>query len=130
MGAWGAESFQNDDAADWLATLSTMSPGDLTQVFSLVADNSGYVEVTAASIAVAAAEVVAALNGRPAMGAPTEILEWTRKNHFGITPELKALSIRALDRVWENSELKDLWSESEELSNWTAAIQDLRSRLG
>src|SRR5215475_13195140 len=98
MEAWGAESFQNDDAADWLARLGAMSPDDLTRVFSLVADNSGYVEATDASIAVAAAEVIAAVNGRPATGAPPEILEWTRKNHLGITPALKTLSIRALDR--------------------------------
>jgi hypothetical protein len=129
MGAWGAESFQNDDAADWLAALGTMSPDDLMQVFSAVADDSGYVEVAAASIAIAAAEVIAAVEGRPATGAPTKILEWTRKNRSSITPGLKALSIRALDRVWENSELKELWSESEEFSSWTAAIQDLRSRL-
>ncbi len=34
MGAWGSGSFENDDAADWLAQLDTIGPDDLTKIFS------------------------------------------------------------------------------------------------
>ncbi|HET6180490.1 MAG TPA: DUF4259 domain-containing protein [Candidatus Sulfotelmatobacter sp.] len=129
MGAWGTGSFENDDAADWLAGLATIAPGDLTQVFVRSADNPEYLEAPDASAAVAAAEVVAALNGAPAEGIPPAIVEWTKKNPLACSPELKALAVRALDRVRRNSELKDLWMEADGLNDWIAAIQNLQTRL-
>jgi hypothetical protein len=41
---------------------------DLTQIFVQAADNPSYLEASAASVVVAAAEVVAALNGSPSKG--------------------------------------------------------------
>lgn len=129
MAAWGSGSFENDDAADWLAELRTIAPDDLTKIFSQAADDPAYFEAPAASVVVAAAEVIAALNGSPANGVPPEIVKWTA-NRPAPTPELKALALRALDRVRKNSELKDLWLEADGLNDWTAAIQDLQIRVG
>jgi hypothetical protein len=128
MGAWGSGSFENDDAADWLAQLVTIAPDDLTKIFGQAADDATYFEAPAASIVVAAAEVVAALNGSPAKGVPPEIVNWTKDRQA--TPELKALALRALDRVRKNSELKDLWLEADGLNDWTVAIQDSQTRVG
>jgi Domain of unknown function (DUF4259) len=129
MAAWGSGSFENDDAADWLAELPTIAPDDLTKIFGRAADDPTYFEAPAASVVVAAAEVIAALNGSPAEGVPPEIVQWTAKRPAP-TPELKALALRALDRVRKNSELKDLWLEADGLNDWTAAIQDLQIRVG
>jgi len=129
MGAWGSGSFENDDAADWLAQLGTIEPDDLTKIFGIAADDTAYFEAPAASVVVAAAEVVAALNGCPLKEVPSEIVTWTT-NRQAPTPELKALALRALDRVRKNSELKDLWLEADGLNDWTAAIQDLQTRIG
>ena len=129
MGAWGSGSFENDDAADWLAQLGTVGPDDLIKIFSKAADDTAYFEAPNASIVVAAAEVVAALNGCPAKDVPTEIVKWTTNRQVP-TPELKALALRALERVRRNSELKDLWLEADGLNDWTAAIQDLQTRVG
>jgi hypothetical protein len=129
MGAWGSGSFENDDAAAWLAELSTITPDDLTKIFGQAGDDPAYFEAPAASVVVAAAEVVAALNGAPSKGTPAEIVKWTTNRHAP-TPELKALALRALDRVRRNSELKDLWLEADGLNEWTAAIQDLQTRVG
>lgn len=129
MGAWGSGSFENDDAADWLAQLDTMAPEDLTKIFGHAADTTTYFEAPAASVVVAAAEVVATLNGSPVNGVPPEIVKWTT-NRKPPTPELKALTLRALDRVRKNSELKDLWLEADGLNERTAAIQDLQTRVG
>ena len=128
MGAWGSGSFENDDAADWLGQLGTIGPDDLTNIFSKAADDPAYFEAPDASIVVAAAEVVAALNGCAANEVPAEIVKWTTNRQA--TPELKAVALRALDRVRKNSELKDLWLEADGLNDWTAAIQDLQTRLG
>jgi len=120
VGAWGSGSFENDDAADWLAQLGTIAPDDLTKIFGQAADDTTYFEAPAARVVVAAAEVVAALKGSPVKGVPPEIVKWTT-NRQKPTPELKALALRALDRVRKNSELKDLWLEADGLNNWTAA---------
>ena len=77
MGAWGSGSFENDDAADWLAQLGTMEPDDLTKMFGKAAHDTAYFEAPDASIVVAAAEVVAALNGFPVNEVPPEIVKWT-----------------------------------------------------
>lgn len=129
MAGWGTGSFENDDAAAWLANLKTLVPGELTKILLHAADDPDYLEAPAASVAVAAAEVVAALNGSPPERAPAEIGEWTRLHPQALTPELKAVAIRALDRVRRNSELKDLWLEADGLNDWTAAGRDLQARL-
>jgi hypothetical protein len=129
MSAWGTGSFENDDAADWIAKLGTMASDDLTQIFVQAADNPGYLEASPASVVVAAAEAIAALNGSPTKGVPSEIIKWTT-NRQASTPELKALALRALERVRKNSELKDLWLEADGLNDWIAAIQDLQTRVG
>jgi len=129
MSAWGSGSFENDNAADWLAELRTLAPEDLTKIFVQAADDPAYFEAPAASVVVAAAEVIAALNGFPADVVPPEIVKWMA-NRQAPTSELKALALRALDRVRKNSELKDLWLEADGLNEWTAAIQDLQNRVG
>ena len=129
MGAWGSGSFENDDAADWLAELATITPDDLTRIFTRAADDPGYLEVPDASAVVVGAEVMAALYDSPAKNVPPQIVEWTETNRQTSTPELKALAIRALDRVRRDSELKDLWLEVDGLNDWIAAIQELQTRL-
>lgn len=130
MGGWGTGSFENDDATNWLANLAALGPADLARIFSQAADDPAYLEAPAASVVVAAAEVVAALNGSPATVVPPAINEWLKKYPRISTPELNALAVRALERVRRNSELKDLWLEADGLNDWTAAIRDLQTRLG
>lgn len=129
MGAWGTGSFENDDAADWVGKLGTITPDDLTKVLVQAADDPAYLEASAASAAVAAGEVVAALNGAPAEGAPAAIADWAKKHPEAFTPELKALAMRTLDRVRKNSELKDLWMEADGLNDWIGAMRELQARL-
>lgn len=129
MGAWGIGSFKNDDAADWLTELGAITLDDMTQIFVQSADNPGYLEAPACSIVVAAAEVIAVLNGSPAQEMPAEIIKWTTDRQAA-TQELKALALRALERVRKNSELKDLWLEADGLNDWIAGIQDLQTRVG
>lgn len=129
MGAWGTGSFENDDAASWVAGLGTLTPEDLTKILVQAADDPAYLEAPAASAAVAAGEVVAALNGAAAEGAPAAIVEWAKKNPQALTAELRDVAGRALDRVRRNSELKDLWLEADGLNDWIAAVKDLQGRV-
>ena len=42
---------------------------------------------------------------------------------------LEAPSVKALDQVAADSELKELWAESEERGAWVDRLQELRARL-
>jgi uncharacterized protein DUF4259 len=130
VGAWGTGSFENDDAADWVAGLDTISPEELTRILAAAADDAEYLEGPGASAAVAAAEVVAALAGAPAEGASAKIGEWVGKHSQAGTAELKAVAIRAVERVRRNSELKELWMEADGLNEWIAGLKELQGRLG
>jgi hypothetical protein len=55
MGSWGTGSFENDDAANWIAELGTIVPDDLAQILVQAADYPNYLEAPASRIAVAAA---------------------------------------------------------------------------
>ncbi|MGH6755467.1 MAG: DUF4259 domain-containing protein, partial [Bradyrhizobium sp.] len=65
MGAWGHESFSNDDAADFVAALADFD--DLTLVSeaidALLEESDDYVPMDLACAAIAASEVLARLKG-------------------------------------------------------------------
>jgi hypothetical protein len=129
MAAWGSGNFENDDAQDWLNQLSSLGGDDLRPLLARAADNDDYLEAPESSVAVVAAEVVAALNGVPAEAAPRQILDWVNQTEGESSSELTALALRAVQRVRTNSELKDLWLEAEGLNEWSAALRDLEKRL-
>ena len=63
MGAWGINTFENDDAADWFAEYCDEPNEELLfDAFSTVNGiGDDYLEAPESSVALAAAEVVAAL---------------------------------------------------------------------
>jgi hypothetical protein len=130
VGAWGNGNFENDDAMDWVAELKTIAPEDLSKILVQAADQPVYLESPTACIALAAAEVVAALNGSPAASAPVEVGQWVKRLPNALTPELKSEALRAADRVRRDSELKDLWMEADGLNDWIGVLNDLQARLG
>jgi hypothetical protein len=134
MAGWGTGSFENEDAQSFLGRLNSLGVDDLRQILARAADQDDYLEAPESSIAVAAAEVVAALvvaarEGSPSSAAPRQIVDWISKNQVGAPPELIDLARRAVERVRTNSELKDLWLEAEGLNEWSAALRDLTERL-
>lgn len=130
MGAWGVDSFANDDALDWVAELEERGlPAVDAALGGVLELEDEYLEAPAACAAIAAAEVVAALAGHPATTLPPEVTEWVAAHRGGFQPELVALARRAVERIVAESELRELWAESEELGAWEVSVADLRSRL-
>jgi hypothetical protein len=132
MGAWGAGSFENDDALDWLAEFCE-SPDEkrIMDALSLVAnvDAAGYLEAPECSTGLAAAELVAALKGKPASNLPEEAKECLSTLKFSPKADLAPLALKTVDRIITNSELKELWEESGDPGEWYSALDDLRERL-
>ena len=130
MGAWGNGNFENDDAKDWVAELKSIAPADLSKILAQAVDQPAYLESPSACIALAAAEVVAALGGSPAASVPAEVGDWVKRYPQALTPALKSEALRAAERVRRDSELKDLWMEADGLNEWIGVVKDLQSRLG
>ena len=71
MGAWGTDSFANDDAMDWIAEQEANGLAAVASAFAAVdAAADDYLDASIASSALAAAEVVAALLGGPSPTRP------------------------------------------------------------
>jgi hypothetical protein len=130
MGAWGHGSFDNDDAGDWVAELSeAVGTEPVSEAFEAVLEvGDNYLEVTEAGRGLAAAEVVAALLGRPPAVLPEEVTAWLA----GKKPPKAALikkAQRVVKRVLKDSELKELWAESEDAAKWQREAEGLLQRL-
>lgn len=130
MSAWGFGSFENDDAADWIADLVEMNDEALIdEAFERAMEaKGGYIEAPEASCALAAAEVVAALRGKPASELPDEIRGWLEGKPGPSTERLQNAR-QAVAAVRKESELRDLWEEQEELEDWEPVVADLERRL-
>ncbi len=130
MGAWGAGSFENDDAMDWVVGL-THESGDavLREALAPAAiPDDRYLEAPDCSIVIAAAEAIAAARDHPNASLPDEVVEWANKKP-DVAIDLVILARSAVDRIVRKSELRDLWDEADSADAWRAAMTDLRSRL-
>ena len=135
MGAWGSEAFANDDAMDWIGDLDSVT--DLSVLyasFEPILTGDDFVEAPTGSVALAAAEVVAALRGRQHVDLPEEVVAWVTA--FGPFDDdaLVAAARAAANIVADDSrrsELHQIWAEAAEDDGraWRQSVADLRSRL-
>ena len=131
MGAWGTGTFDNDDAADWAYELEDapdLAPA--RQALSSTMDTDGHLELPEGASAVAAAAVVAASFDGNLKGLPERVGDWIDDHPDTATRGDARLAIDALGRVMsEESELRDLWAEAPEGTEWIQEIERLRHRL-
>lgn len=135
MGAWSTEIYGNDTAADWAWGLDESS--DLTLIIETLEaaldDDEDYLDASIAEEALAAAEALTFLLGRPARtNSYTESVEnWAKRVDIEVPPELLATANLAIARILsEESELRELWEESDASEEWMGEVQGLLQRLG
>ncbi|MYM81169.1 DUF4259 domain-containing protein [Duganella sp. FT50W] len=135
MGTWAVDAFGNDYAQDWAEDLHETSNMDAVEdTLNTVLDASGELEAPFAAEALVAIEVLARLQGKggPSTEDSAAIDEWVaaRKPKAKPRADLADKAVRALDRILSaDSELRQLWEESEHYSDWQAAVADLRARV-
>jgi Domain of unknown function (DUF4259) len=133
LGAWVVGVFENDDASDWVYELEQSS--DLAVVEQALSDLADAGEdgpqAIESAAALAAAEVVATLRGRPGDGIPEDVTKWVGTVRRPASPELVELARTAVRQVLTASELKDRWDEgdTEQSEEWEAQLEDLLTRL-
>jgi len=159
MGAWGHGSFDNDTAMDWAGEVADAAEGipadgddeTLNKEALIIGPLAALVETPEdeqpdadlACEAIAAAEIIAAVFGKPSKDlteAATEpeaegntlgqIMAWLTKTESPMMKwdDLRELARDALDRTL-TSELSELWEESDSAEAWKEAVADLRLRL-
>jgi hypothetical protein len=134
MGAWDHSTFGNDDACDWGGDLH--SHEDLSfieETLDRVIDaGEEYLEAPESSEAIAAAEVIARLQGRFGVrNAYTESVDgWVTAHPITVPTTLAGKAHAALDRILARpSELLELWEESDDFESWKGTITELKSRI-
>ena len=132
-GAWDIGPFDNDDALDWVWELSDSSDlAPLNRAFDDVLRSPRYVEAPSASIAIAAAEVLAALKGSARDGLPDEVAEWVEGRKLAADGRLTEKAVDAVKLIMDDevSELAQLWADAPGLAeDWRASLEDLLQRL-
>jgi tetratricopeptide (TPR) repeat protein len=130
MGSWDVGSFSNDGASDWLLQLVESRGADkIFRALMLAANNKDYLEVIECEQAVAAAELVAAAIGQPSAKLPADVSNWLQGKDLRMGSELVDLALRVVERVAKNSELKELWDDTDSAADWYVVIEDLADRL-
>jgi hypothetical protein len=131
MGAWGHRAFDNDEAGDWGSEMEMRgweAVSSAVRAVSALPDDE-YLELTEASWAIAAAEVVAAAEDGDTSNLPEEVRAALAE--LGRMPDgsMIAEAQKAVARVLEQSELKELWQESDYYDQWREDVEALAARL-
>ena len=131
MAAWAADSFSNDDALDWLIAFTDAPTLEMLRdtLDSILAEDEE-LEAPDCSEAIAAAEIVASLNGRPSPKIPEDLRGWLATDHGLDTKVMAPLARKAMARILAGSELQELWDQSDSKAAWRAEMADLMARLG
>jgi hypothetical protein len=131
MGTWSHESFGNDTACDWAYELEGIT--DLSVIESTIdrvlESEDEYLEAPDAEEAIAAIEVIAKLlgNGTQSDSYTERADAWVKENNLRPSAELIQKAKNALSKILsENSELAELWEESEE---WKSEISKLLAAI-
>jgi len=134
MGAWSHEPFGNDTANDWAYGLDDVKDFSLvaSAIKSVLDNGDEYLDTDLATEAIAAAEVLAKALGRGTQSdAYTEKVDvWLKKVSAKPSPKLLSDAGIALARILgEDSELNELWEESDEFTEWKSSVAALQSAL-
>ncbi len=133
MGAWGHTNFDNDDALDFLNGFREEPTADtLLKALAPIletAEEEEYIEAPDASAALAAAEIVAALVGRPSPTLPDEIPALLENLLKEKVANIQKVAHKAVKQILKESELQELWAEGGEPNEWQAVQRDLLIRL-
>lgn len=136
MGTWTVDAFGNDYAQDWAEDLQETSNMDAVEdTLNTALDSStGELEAPFAAEALVAIEVVARLQGKG--GASGEdsaaVDQWVaaRKPKARLRTDLQEKALLAIARILsDQSELRELWAESEHYEAWHASVEELRARV-
>ncbi|MBH5317776.1 DUF4259 domain-containing protein [Paenibacillus sp. GSMTC-2017] len=129
MGAWGHGNLENDTVLDWVVDLLEAQDLELiSEAIEMVHDGK-YIDADTASIALGAIDILAAMHNKPGQEGYEEDLEEWISQHKGQGTELLLPAKKALGKILIDSELKELWEETDSFDEWVLTINELEGRL-
>lgn len=131
VASWGVGSFENDAAAEWfLRVEEAADPGAvMAAAFDDVLSAAEEPELDASCEAIAAAELFACCAGQLPERLPDSVSRWVQANPHGPHADEVAVAVQAVARVRDASGLRELREAEDDGSQWSAEVDDLRSRL-
>lgn len=135
MAAWGINNWENDDAVAWLEAFSEKQSIDKIERLFTDAIEEEEPNERLGSHVLAAAELLAISQGNePEEYDETLIDDYEidlESIHEWVDVDLVNLAIHAIEKISESedSELRQLWEEVDELDHWMFVIEDLKKRL-
>jgi len=143
MGAWGVKNFDNDTSLDFKDEVFIKGKKHILHKIKFIVDypKNNLPDSKDCEEALAAIEFVAAAKDRPSSDFPEDAFQWIidqdildfdtflQKFFMRTSIDVISLSVSAIDRIKNNSELNDLWKETDEYNNWLSVLDDLKNRL-
>lgn len=130
MGSWSNKPFGNDTALDWFYDLEqSKSPLEMISNTLNKVLQKNNIDTTEKEEAIAAISIVASASKDPIRGCSAEIKSWINITSFSPTSEQKLLSVKTLDIILNDSELRSLWEESDGLFGWEQQLIKLKDEL-
>ena len=132
MGSTGYDTFENDDALDWLDGFGSDGASAVQAALEAVTELEAldYLEAGEAAHALAAAEIVAAARDGDVSRLPKDAQSRLKDNVGKINAaKLVGPARRAVLRVLKQSELKELWDDSADAEEWDDHVRELLERL-
>jgi predicted ATPase len=130
---WGTTSFENDPAIDWfLLVEEAVEPGEvIASALDAALGEADFLGLDAACAAIAAAELSASCAGHAPERLPDHVHRWVDGHPHRPHDSEIVQAILAVERVREESELRELWDEDNDgrAGRWLGEIDDLAARL-
>jgi hypothetical protein len=141
MTAWGYKNFENDAASDYVWDVKESDSG-VAKVIRTITEfaNTPPTEEKAEEV-LAAIEYLAAAKGNPPDDLTPEASAFVSENLLAfkeyLVPgfsdpdvDIVDLSLKAISRVRENSELSEIWKQDEDdIKPWHEVLDDLERRI-
>lgn len=126
MGTWAEGIFESDTACEWADELARLDRPEHIAV-ALCVVIQGSLGLDECQVALAAAEVVAALRGHPLRGLYPSLKEWLRTSSYQSTADEQRLALEAIAVIRDRSELADEMGRNNQ--HWLAQLEKLTDRL-
>lgn len=126
MGAWGEGVFENDVAGDWVDQFEESAPPSIVAAAIAQVFDDNEPDADTCSVALAAAEIIAASRGHAVRRLPDEIKRWLARSNFQADDELSRKAEDAVVRIAGCSELRELFKNA---STWRRGLEKLQDRL-
>lgn len=143
MGTWGVNNFDNDVAIEWVNLLIEEADPELIIIALKEIDNEpDYIEAPECIEALCAIEIMATFKTHDYQSLPKELVQWIEKERKNtsekelqdlespeFTSDQYALASRVLSRITTDSELYELWEDSDYFEEWIAVQKRLAEDL-